>query len=99
MLIAQPLTWITTIAVLIALFLGVEAIARHRFLSFLASLLLVAAVIAGVVGFLLLIHNYWRIGVSAVLGTAALALLIGNLGDLRHGWMRGAAPGDEDEPD
>ena len=96
-LIAQPLTWITTIAALVALFLGVEAIARHRFLSFVASLLLVAAAIAGVVGFFVLIHNYWRIGVSAVLGTAALALLIGNLGDLRHGWARGPAPGEEDE--
>ena len=96
-LIAQPLTWITTIAALVALFLGAEAIARHRFLSFLASLLLMVAVVGGIVGFALLIHNYWRVAVSAVLGAAALALLIGNLNDLRHGWLRGAAPHDDEQ--
>ncbi len=76
MLIAQPLTWITTIAALVALFLGAEAIARHRFLSFLASLLMMVAVVAGIVGLALLIHNYWRVAVSVLLGVAALALLI-----------------------
>lgn len=88
-LVAQPLTWATTIAALVVLFLGAEAIARHRFLSFLASALLVVAVCAVGFGLVLLIPRFWRIAVSAALGAAALTLLIGNLGDLRHGWLRG----------
>jgi hypothetical protein len=36
----------------------------------------------------LLFRDHWRIAASALLGMAALALLAGNLGDLRHGWRR-----------
>jgi energy-coupling factor transporter transmembrane protein EcfT len=53
-LVASPLAWITTIAVLAAAFAGVEAIARRRLLSFLASMLLLAGTIALIVGFTLL---------------------------------------------
>ena len=42
----------------------------------------------GSAGFLLLFREHWRIAVSVVVGIAALALLIGNLGDLRHRWRR-----------
>jgi hypothetical protein len=34
---------------------------------------------------------------SVILGAAALAVLIGNLGDLRHGWLRGPAVHEDDQ--
>ena len=79
-----PLAWITTTAVLAGVFIGVEAIARRRFLSFLASIVLLIAVIALVVGFILLLLKHWRTAISLLVGAAALALLIGNLRDLRR---------------
>ncbi len=95
-LIAQPLAWLTTIAAAALLFVGVEAFARRRFLSFVASALLVAATGAAVVALVLLGHQYWKYALAAVFGIAALALLIGNIGDLRHGWRQGGAMGDDD---
>jgi energy-converting hydrogenase Eha subunit C len=97
-LVARPLAWITTIALLGVSFVGVEAFARRRFLSFLASLLLLAASLVLVVGFLVLFHKHWRIALSVIFGVAALALLIGNLGDVRHGWRRTRAARDDAEP-
>ncbi len=97
-LIARPLAWITTIALLGVSFLGVEAFARRRLLSFLASLLLLAASLVLVVGFLVLFHKHWRIALSVVFGVAALGLLIGNLADVRHGWRHTRAARDDAEP-
>lgn len=94
-LLARPLAWITTLVALAVLFIGVEAFARRRFLSFVASTLLLAATIAAVEAFARLGHQYWKYALSAVFGAAALALLIGNVGDLRHGWRRGGAIGNE----
>ncbi|MCL2770553.1 MAG: hypothetical protein FWD42_10690, partial [Solirubrobacterales bacterium] len=94
-LLASPLAWIPTIGVLAVMFLGVEAFARHSFLSFLASVLMLAGVAAVVVAIVFLLSNYWQIAVSAILGAAALALLIGNLTDFRHRWQEGAAIGEE----
>ena len=96
-LIASPLAWIPTIAALAGLFLGAESIARHRFISFLGSVLLVVGVLAALGGLVFLVRNYWQIALSAILGAAALAVLIGNLGDLRHGWMRGPPAQEEEE--
>jgi hypothetical protein len=96
-LIARPVAWIATVAVLGGMFIGVEAFARRRFLSFVASTLLLAAAIVVCVGFFVLFHQHWQIAVSAVFGAAALALLIGNLGDVRHGWRRGGAGTDEEQ--
>jgi hypothetical protein len=98
-LLARPLTWITTIAAATVLFLGVEAFARRRFLSFLASVLLLLTIAAVVVIFAELFQQHWRIAVSVVFAAAALALLAGNLGDLRHGWRRGTSIGDERSAD
>ncbi len=96
-LLARPLAWISTLAALAVLFLGLEAFARRRFLSFLASTVLVIAFAAVVVGFVELSQQYWKIAVSVLFGGAALALLAGNLGDLRHRWRRGASIGEEPE--
>lgn len=97
-LLAQPLAWITTLVALAVLFVGVEAFARRRFLSFVASTLLLAATIAAVVMFARLGHEYWKYALSALFGAAALALLIGNVGDLSHGWRRGGVIGNDPDP-
>jgi hypothetical protein len=95
-LLARPLAWLTTIAAAALLFIGVEAFARRRFLSFMASVLLVAAVVVAAVAIVRLGHEYWKYALAGLFGIAALALLIGNIGDLRHGWQQGGAMGDDD---
>jgi hypothetical protein len=75
---------ITTIAVLASAFIGVEAIARRRFLSFLGSIVLLVCVLALGVGFVLLALKHWRTALSLLLGVAALALLVGNLRDIHR---------------
>jgi hypothetical protein len=90
-LLARPLALVTTIAAAALLFIGMEAFARRRFLSFLASTALVAATIFLVELFIHLGHQYWKYVLAAVFGLAALALMIGNVGDLRHGWQGGAS--------
>ena len=90
-LLAQPLAFVTTIAAAALLFIGMEAFARRRFLSFLASTLLVAATIFVVELFIRLGHQYWKYVLAGVFSAAALALMIGNVADLRHGWQGGAS--------
>jgi len=81
---APPLTSVTTVAVFAVAFMGVEAIARRRFLSFLASATLLAGAIALTVVFVRVFKQQWRIAVSIPIAAAAIALLVGNLGDLRY---------------
>jgi hypothetical protein len=95
-LLAQPLAWITTLIALAVLFLGVEAFARGRFLSFLASTLLLIAIVVVVVVFVELFRRHWQLAVSAVFGAAALVLLIGNVGDVSYGWRRGGRVSDDE---
>jgi hypothetical protein len=84
-LIGSPLAWITEIAILACAFIGVEAIARRRFLSFLASIILLAGAVGITVGFILLFQRHWRTALSLLVGIAAFALLFGNLRDIRRG--------------
>ncbi len=88
-LVAPPLAWATTVVLLIAAFLGVEAFAHRRFFSYVGSVLLLVTVIVVTAGFLVLFRQHWRLALSVVIGVAAVALLAGNLRDLRHGWRRG----------
>jgi hypothetical protein len=83
-LLASPLAWITTVAVLVVAFAGVEAVARRRLLSFVASGLLVVAAAALIVGLTLLFLKHWRTAISVLVGAAALTLLLGNLKELRR---------------
>jgi hypothetical protein len=85
LLIGSPLAWIIEIGVLVAVFIGVEAIARRRFLSFLGSTILLVGVLALIVGFTLLFLKHWRTALALLVGVAALALLVGNLRDARRG--------------
>jgi hypothetical protein len=83
-LVGSFVAWIVDIAILVSVFIGVEAIARRNFLSFLASTALLVATLALGVGLVVLFLNYWRIGISVVVGAAALALIFGNLRDVRR---------------
>ncbi len=83
-LVATPLAFVSTLVVLFLLFTAVEAIARRRLLSFLASTLLLLAAVAAVVGLVLLTISHWRTGLSVLIGAAALTLLVANLQDLRR---------------
>ncbi len=83
-LFASPLASVTTVAVLVALFAGIEAIARRRLLSFVASTILLLASIVLIVGLVVLFFTHWRIALAVLLGTAALSLLIANFQDMRR---------------
>jgi hypothetical protein len=83
-LIFSPLAFLTTVAVLILIFSGVEAIARRRLLSFLASTALLVVSIALVVGLVLLFLKHWRTAIAVLVGIAAVALLAANLQELRR---------------
>ncbi len=96
-LLAQPLTWITTLIALTVLFIGVEAFARRRFLSFVASTLLLAAIVAALIGFVSLFQYHWRIALSVLFAAAAFLLLAGNLGDISRGRPRGRAADEADD--
>jgi hypothetical protein len=84
LLVGSPLAWTIEIAVLVSAFIGAEAIARRRFLSFLGSTILLADALALGVGFILLFLKHWRTAISLLIGAAALALLFGNLRDARR---------------
>ncbi len=84
LLIVSPLARIIEIAVLVAVFIGVEAIARRRFPSFLASTVLLVGGLALGVGLVLLFLKHWRTALALLIGAAALAVLFGNLRDARR---------------
>lgn len=96
-LLARPLAWTTTVVALALLFAGVEAFARRRLLSFMGSLGLLLAAVAVVVATVELSQQLWALAVSIVFVAAAVLLLIGNVGDLAHGWRRGGAIGEAPE--
>jgi hypothetical protein len=83
-LIISPLAFLTTIAALFLIFSGVEAVARRRLLSFLASAALLLVGIALLVGLALLFVNHWRTAIAVLVGVAAIALLAANFQELRR---------------
>ena len=83
-LLVSPLAFLIDVAVLACFFIGFEAIARRRFASFVASLVLLVTVLALAGGLTVLFLGHWRLAVSLVIGVAAVALLIANLGTLRR---------------
>ncbi|HSO99529.1 MAG TPA: hypothetical protein VLP43_11300 [Solirubrobacteraceae bacterium] len=83
-LVISPLAFLTTIAALFVIFSGVEAIARRRLLSFLASTALLLVGIVLLAGLVLLLLNHWRTAVAVLVGIAALALLAANFQELRR---------------
>jgi peptidoglycan/LPS O-acetylase OafA/YrhL len=88
-LLARPLAWGTTLVALALLFGGFEAFARRRLLSFVASTALLLGTAAACVAIVVLSQQYWALAISVAFALAALMLLLGNVGDLAHGWRRG----------
>jgi hypothetical protein len=85
---------LTAVGNVILLFIAIEAFARRRLVSFIASVAMLIALLVVVLIIAALLKDYWRLVVSALLAAAALALLVGNTRDLRHGWRgRGAEGG------
>lgn len=84
-LVASPLALSIDLAIIAVAFIGVEAIARRRFVSFVASMILLAGALALGVGFVLLLLEHWRLAVALLVGSAAIALLFANLKAIRRG--------------
>lgn len=78
-LTVSPLALVTTMLIFAAVFTGMEAIARRRFMSFLINLFVFAGAITLLGGLVVIFLEHWRIAVSVVIGVAALLLLLGNL--------------------
>jgi hypothetical protein len=78
-LTVSPLALITTIVVLISAFIGMEALARGRFVSFLVGLVVLVGAVALSAAVVVLFLDHWRVAVSVLIGLGALILLMGNL--------------------
>ncbi len=83
---SRSLYSLTAVGNLILLFIAVEAFARRRLVSFIGSVAMLIGLLALVLIVAVLLKDYWYLVLSVLLGAAALALLIGNIRDLRHGW-------------
>jgi hypothetical protein len=78
--VGPPVAWFTTVVVHCLAFLGVEALRRRRFVSFLASTALLAGAIGVAVTFVVLFRQHWRVAIAVLIAVAALALLAGAAG-------------------
>jgi hypothetical protein len=80
LLLGPPLAFLTSLVLFVVLFLGIEAAARARLLSFLVGLALTALTLALAA---VLLQN-WRVVLAALLGLVALVLLVVNVRELRR---------------
>ena len=85
LLTAPPLAFFTSVAVFGGLFLGVEAAARGRLLSFLGGLLLTLLTIGALVVLVGGLLRNWQAVLAVLLTVAALVLLVVNIRELRRG--------------
>ncbi len=84
LLLGPPLAFLTSLVLVIVLFLGVEAAARGRLIAFLAGLLATAVTATlGVVLVLALLQS-WRVVLAALLLLLAGVLLVVNVRELRR---------------
>ena len=68
----------------VVLFLGIEAAARARLLSFLVGLALTALTLALAAVLVTGLLQNWRVVLAALLGLVALVLLVVNVRELRR---------------
>lgn len=84
LLIGPPLAFFTSLVLFVVLFLGIEAAARARLLSFLVGLALTALTLALAAVLVTGLLQNWRAVLATVLGAVALVLLVVNLRELRR---------------
>jgi hypothetical protein len=83
-LVGPPLAFLSSLTLAAVTFLGVEAAARGRLLSFVVGLgMAVLIAVVGVVLVVALLQN-WRVVLAALLSVVALVLLAGNVRELRR---------------
>jgi hypothetical protein len=82
---APPLAFFSSLALFVALFLGVEAAARGRLLSFLVGLVLTVATVGALVVVGLGLLGNWRAVLAGLLTLAAVVLFFVNVRELRRG--------------
>jgi hypothetical protein len=84
LLVGPVLFSLTATALVVVLFLAVEAAARGRLLSFLLGLALTAATVAAGVLLVLGLLQNWRVVLAVLLSAVALVLLVANVRELRR---------------
>jgi hypothetical protein len=85
LLTAPPLAFLSSVALFVGLFLGVEAAARGRLLSFLVGLVLTVATVAAVVVLVLGLLRSWQVVLAGLLTLVAVGLFAVNVRELRRG--------------
>jgi hypothetical protein len=81
----QNVAVITGLVVFAVVFLGVEAIARRRFLAYAMTIVLAVLAVGLAVLVAQEVFGRWQTVLAAVFGAAAVATLVVNLRDLRRG--------------
>jgi hypothetical protein len=84
LLLGPPLAFLSSIVLFVVLFLGIEAAARARLLSFLVGLALTALTLALAAVLVTGLLQNWRVVLAALLGLVALVLLVVNVRELRR---------------
>jgi hypothetical protein len=84
LLLGPPLAFLWSIVLFVVLFLGVEAAARGRLLSFLVGLALTALTVAVAAVVVTALFQNWRVVLACLLGLVAVMLLVVNVRELRR---------------
>jgi hypothetical protein len=84
LLLGPPLAFLTSLLLFVVLFLGIEAAARARLLSFLVGLALTALTVALAAVVVTGLLQNWRVVLATLLGLVALVLLVVNVRELRR---------------
>ena len=84
LLLGPPLAFLSSLVLFVVLFLGIEAAARARLLSFLVGLALTALTLALAAVLVTGLLQNWRVVLAALLGLVALVLLVVNVRELRR---------------
>ena len=84
LLLGPPLAFLSSLVLFVVLFLGIEAAARARLLSFLVGVALTALTLALAVVLVTGLLQNWRVVLAALLGLVALVLLVVNVRELRR---------------
>jgi hypothetical protein len=85
LLTAPPWAFLTSLVVFVGLFLGVEAAARGRLVSFLVALVLTVATVTVVVAVVAGLLRNWQVVLAVLLTAVAVALFAVNVRELRRG--------------